>query len=58
MVRKDLTQPVSEWLPKAEACGSPDLATFAAGQLADEAAVAAALVEVWSRGQVKGQGIG
>ena len=43
MVRKTLAQPLSTWLTKAQDCGSADLAGFAAGMRADEAAVAAAL---------------
>jgi transposase len=55
MVRKTLAQPLSLWLSKADESGSPDLASFAAGLRADEAAVTAALIEPWSSGQVEGQ---
>src|SRR5262249_35662533 len=55
MVRQQLTQSLPAWLKRVEASVSPDLVTFAAGLRADEAAVTAALTEVWSSGQVEGQ---
>jgi len=55
MIRKTVTQPLSVWLTKVAECGVHDLKAFAAGPREDEAAVAAALTEPWSSGQVKGQ---
>jgi transposase len=55
MVRKTLAQPLPLWLSKVNESGSADLASFAAGLRADEAAVASALTEPWSSGQVEGQ---
>jgi transposase len=55
MIRKTVAQPLSVWLAKVAACGVHELKTFAAGLRDDEAAVAAALTEPWSSGQVEGQ---
>ena len=55
MIRKTVTQPLSAWLAKVADRGAHDLKTFAAGLREDEAAVAAALSEPWSSGQVEGQ---
>jgi hypothetical protein len=55
MIRKTVTQPLSVWLTKVADCGAPDLKTFATGLREDEEAVAAALSEPWSSGQVEGQ---
>jgi hypothetical protein len=55
MIRKTVAQPLSVWLTKVAECGAHELKTFAAGLREDEAAVAAALTEPWSSGQVEGQ---
>ena len=55
MIRRTVTQPLSVWLTKVADCGVHELKTFAAGLREDEAAVAAALTEPWSSGQVEGQ---
>ena len=43
------------WLAEARACGTPAMATFAAGLEQDGAAVRAALTQSWSSGQAEGQ---
>ena len=43
------------WLAEARACGTPAMATFAAGLEQDGAAVRAALTQPWSSGQAEGQ---
>jgi DNA-binding NarL/FixJ family response regulator len=55
MVRKTVATPLAEWVAKATASGVPELARFAAGLQADEAAVIAALTTPWSNGPVEGQ---
>jgi Transposase len=55
MIRKTLTQSLSDWLSKAAACGVPELVNFAAGLRSDEAAVKEALTGKWSNGPVEGQ---
>lgn len=47
--------PLSDWLDRAERCGSGPLRTFAGSLRADEAAVAAGLTTKWSNGPVEGQ---
>ncbi len=54
MVRKMVTQPLTDWLAKAAGSGVSELVNFAAGLLSDEAAVNAALTTAWSNGQVEG----
>jgi transposase len=55
MVRKQVARPLAEWLASAEKSASPELRGFAKGVRLDEAAVAAAMTEPWSNGQVEGQ---
>lgn len=55
MIRKTLTQPLSDWLAKAVASGVPELVNFATGLKTDEAAVNEALTGKWSNGPVEGQ---
>jgi transposase len=55
MIRKQSTRLLPEWLTQAEAAASPELRGFAGGIRQDETAVAAALHEPWSNGQVEGQ---
>lgn len=55
MIRKELSQPLSDWLTKAEQAGVSELKSFAKGLREDESAVAAALTEEWSNGPVEGQ---
>jgi transposase len=55
MIRKSISQPLSEWMTKAAACGAPELANFAAHLKSDQDAVNAALTEPWSNGPVEGQ---
>jgi len=53
--RKELAQPLSDWLSTAEQSGVSELKNFAKGLREDESAVAAALCESWSNGPVEGQ---
>ena len=46
---------LAPWLAAAEACALPEFRAFAAGLRRDVAAVAAALTQEWSSGQVAGQ---
>jgi transposase len=55
MIRKELSQPLSDWLTKADESGASELKSFAKGLREDESAVAAALREPWSNGPVEGQ---
>jgi transposase len=55
MIRKELSQPLPDWLTKAEQSGVSELKSFAKSLREDEAAVAAALREPWSNGPVEGQ---
>ena len=55
MIRKQSTRLLPEWLTQAEAAVGAELRGFAGGIRQDEAAVAAALHEQWSNGQVEGQ---
>jgi hypothetical protein len=55
MLRKHVSQALSDWLAKAEASGIAEVVNFAAGLRQDETAVAAALTEPWSNGQAEGQ---
>ena len=55
MIRKELRQPLSDWLRKAEQSGVSELKSFAKSLREDESAVAAALSESWSNGPVEGQ---
>jgi transposase len=55
MIRKELDQPLSDWLTRAEQSGVSELKNFAKGLREDESAVAAALSESWSNGPVEGQ---
>ena len=55
MIRRTATTPLADWIGKVTTGGVPELAGFAAGLRADEAAVSAALTGPWSNGQVEGQ---
>jgi transposase len=55
MVRKQTTRPLADWLAVAEVSPCSEVKRFAAGVRQDESAVAAALTERWSNGQVEGQ---
>jgi transposase len=55
MIRKTLTQSLSDWLAKAAACGFPELMSFAVSLQTDKAAVNEALTGKWSNGPVEGQ---
>jgi transposase len=55
MIRKEVSQPLSDWLTKAEGSGVSELRTFAKSLREDESAVAAAPTESWSNGPVEGQ---
>jgi len=54
MVRKRLSQPLADWLAKAEHSTCAEVRSFAKGIRQDEAAVTAALTESWSNGPVEG----
>jgi transposase len=55
MLRKQMSQPLADWLAKAEASGIAEVVNFAVGLRQDEAAVAAALSEPWNNGQAEGR---
>lgn len=55
MIRRTAATPLADWVAKATASGVPELARFATGLRADEAAVIAALTTRWSNGPVEGQ---
>ena len=55
MIRRTVTTPLADWIAKVAAGGVPELAAFAVGLRADEAAVSAALTGPWSNGPVEGQ---
>lgn len=55
LVRKERVMPLAEWLRQAEGARSVELRGFAQGVAQDEGAVAAAMSEPWSNGQVEGQ---
>lgn len=55
MIRRTAATPLADWIGKAAAGGVPELAAFAAGLRADEAAVSAALTRSWNNGPVEGQ---
>lgn len=55
MIRRTVATPLTEWVGKAIGSGVPELARFATGLRADEAAVIAALTTPWSNGPVEGQ---
>ena len=55
MVRERRANELSEWLEAAKQSGVAELTTFAAGLMADRAAVEAALTLSWSNGQTEGQ---
>lgn len=55
VIRRAVATPLTEWVAKASGSGVPELARFAAGLRADEAAVAAALTTPRSNGPVEGQ---
>ena len=55
MIRRTVATRLAEWVGKASGSGVPELARFAAGLRADEAAVIAALTTPWSNGPVEGR---
>lgn len=55
MIRRTVATPLAEWVTRASGSGIPELARFAVGLRADEAAVIAALTTEWSNGPVEGQ---
>jgi transposase len=55
MIRERQADALSAWLEQAEQCAVPTKRGFAAGLRQDYAAVAAAMEQVWSNGQVEGQ---
>lgn len=55
MLRERRGEQLDAWIVAAEASGIPELRRFAAGLLADKAAVQAGLTLCWSQGQVEGQ---
>jgi transposase len=54
MTRKTLSQPLVDWLEKAEQSECPEMQGLARGLGQDEAAVSAGLSERWSNGPVEG----
>jgi transposase len=54
LIRKAGTTSLAGWLAAAEQSGCVELRLFAAGLRQDEAAVAGAVTEVWSKGLVEG----
>ena len=54
LIRKRSSETLGEWLARGEASPDPDLRRFAEGIRRDEAAVQAAVTEVWSNGPVEG----
>ncbi|AEJ40229.1 transposase IS204/IS1001/IS1096/IS1165 family protein [Sulfobacillus acidophilus TPY] len=54
MVTHHRERALAAWLCRAETSGIPELARFARGLCADEAAVRAAIREPWNQGRVKG----
>jgi transposase len=55
MIRERQVHALPAWLEQAEQCAVPEMRAFAAGLRQDYAAVAAAMEQVWSNGQVEGQ---
>ncbi|HEX5502448.1 MAG TPA: transposase [Thermomicrobiales bacterium] len=55
LIRERDAAALEPWLARAEASGLREFGEFAAGLRRDLAAVAAALTETWSSGQVEGQ---
>jgi transposase len=55
MIRERQADALPAWLEQAEQCAVPTMRGFAAGLRQDYAAVAAAMEQVWSNGQVEGQ---
>jgi transposase len=55
MIRKRSPRTLADWLREAEEAASPEVRGFARGVRQDEEAVAAALQQPWSNGQVEGQ---
>jgi transposase len=54
-IRERQADALRAWLEQAEHCAVPTMRGFAAGLRQDYAAVAAAMEQVWSTGQVEGQ---
>jgi transposase len=54
LVRQTTQGTLDDWLPRAEGSACAEMRSFAASLRQDEAAVAAALTEVWSNGPVEG----
>jgi transposase len=55
LVRRQAGETLAEWLRRAEASPVPELRRFAQGVRRDEAAVRAAVTQLWSNGPVEGQ---
>jgi transposase len=55
MIRQRQVHALPAWLGQAEQCAVPEMRGFATGLGQDYAAVAAAMEQVWSNGQVEGQ---
>jgi transposase len=54
MARKEVSQPLREWLARVEQSSCPEMRRFAEGLRQDESAVSAGLTEKWSNGPVEG----
>ena len=55
LIRERQADVLPAWLEQAEQCAVPVMRGFAASLRQDYAAVAAAMEQVWSNGQVEGQ---
>lgn len=55
MLKERRADAFDAWMSRAQACGAPEIASFAKGLLQDEDAVREALSGKWSNGQVEGQ---
>jgi len=55
MIRERQADALPAWLEQAGPCAEPTMRGVAAGLGQDEAAVVAAMEQVWSHGQVEGQ---
>jgi transposase len=55
MIRERQADTLPVWLEQAGQCAEPTMRSFTASLWQDDAAVAAAMAQVWSNGQVEGQ---